>query len=228
MKRKSTLLTFYLIFAICFTTVGIFAAVLCTHNYIKGQKLIKDGVSVQAVITDIEVYTSRDNDGDQSTYHNVFVSYDVDGETFEKEISSYDSSMYKGKHLTLYYMPPDSPYNADYINGSIDIIIGVTFGLLFTAIGVGFLIAFIKLLLRRRLVNSGIPVYADLKYCGYGNIRINNRPTYLVECEWTDETGIPHQYKSNGIKYCPDDIVSSGKVEVFVNPDNYNNYYINL
>ena len=228
MNRKSPIDAMSFLFAFVFTLVGIFAIFLGTNNVIHDQRLLNEGIPINAVITDISSHTYEDSDGDIRTKYDVFVSYSVNGESYQKKLSEYNSTMHNGDPLTLYYFPGNTPESADYVSISWDFIFIFLFGGIFSAVGIGFAISLVKRLLSKRLLSTGIPIMADVKYCGYGNVRINGRRTYSVQCEWTDENGIYHAYKSATLMYDPTDALNDNQVEVFVNPNNYNKYCVNL
>ena len=101
-------------------------------------------------------------------------------------------------------------------------------GGVFFLTGIVFGVIFMKMLLKRKLLSTGKSVIANVKSCVLSNFRINRRRAYFVECEWVDESGIPHAYKSEPLMYDPTEKIYNNKVEVFVNPNNYNKYCVNL
>ena len=55
--------------------------------------------STVGIITEISTY--RGNNDDRN--YRVYVSYNVDGRTYESELNGYSSSFYEGKKINIYY-----------------------------------------------------------------------------------------------------------------------------
>ena len=228
MNNKSPLLFFYFIFTLVFILLGFLALFSGIPGYISDRRLRIEGIPVSGVISNIETYTDSDSDGVYHTYHRAFVSYDVCGKNYKVKLSDYNFLMHEGDPITLYYLSDDDPSSADYVSLASDMIVLIILGGIFGVIGIGFGIAYIRNILKKRLLSTGISVMANVTYCGYGNVKIDDRRTYVVKCEWTDESGIYHAYKSGPFMYDPTDKLLNNQVEVFVNPNNYNKYCVNL
>lgn len=73
-------------------------------------KFLEIAQIANAEITDIDIY--HDSDGD--SHHTVFVEFDVDNREYSGTLGQYDSSMYVGKEVTVYY----DPQNPNHFKGS--------------------------------------------------------------------------------------------------------------
>lgn len=181
-----------------------------------------DMVSAQIV----EITSHRDSDGDIS--HTAFVAYEHDGHSYDYiMLSSYTSSMRKGRTITLYIDPSD-PTHPKYKMGVGFYIVFVTMGVIFAAVGFGLLIGSSSNT-KKRLVDNGQgeAVYATVVGAGKTNVRVNGSMTYRITATWDDQYGVTHEYKSELLYFDPSMYISAGElIRVYVDPDNYKKYYM--
>ena len=228
MNSKSLFNTLCVVMSVLFIFLAVRFSFLNIHFINLDRKLIGDGIPISAVITDMKKSYYTDHHGHRHYTYDAFVSYTIDDKNYTKQLSAYNITMHLNDEMTLYYFPDKGPSSADYVSIKSDVIFIVIFGGTFGLIGIGFGIAYIKHILKKRLLSTGIPIMADVTYCGYGSIKIDNRNTYVVKCEWVDESGTCHKYKSQALMKDPTDKLQNNQVEVFVNPKNYNKYCVNL
>ncbi|WP_167954847.1 DUF3592 domain-containing protein [Anaerosporobacter faecicola] len=200
---------------------------LCAGGIIAGvftAKFINNADSVIATITDIDSY--RDSDGDRN--HDVFVTYEVDGQTYDAELNSYSSSWHIGKEIKLYY-DPENPYDVRsksmaYLVTIILCIIGGSF----TAVACGLLFyTKIQSGKAKRLKASGRKVYATVTdtVLNY-RVQVNRRNPYRLDCSYQDlATGETFLYRSGNIWEDPGRYIGC-QVPVYVNPTKPKEYYV--
>ena len=91
-----------IIFFLVFAVIGV-GMLIGSFSILNMETSAMDGAEeITAYITDIQIH--RDSDGDVD--HDVFVTYEYDGVTYEdQKITSYSSDMYIGEELILFYNP---------------------------------------------------------------------------------------------------------------------------
>lgn len=118
---------FFSIFALAGAIVIIVGIFLQKNN----AEFLETAETTTAEITHMD--RSHDSDGDVN--YSVFVEFEVDGKTYEGNLGQYDSSMYVGKEVTVYYNP-ENPHN---FKGSSAGFVGyflIVFGAIFFLVGV--------------------------------------------------------------------------------------------
>ena len=103
-------------------------------------------------------------------------------------------------------------------------------GSVFLILGIIFLIVRIKKRNKiKELVASENCVYAVITgFSENYNLTVNGRHPYVIECSYTDSNGTMHIFKSRNLFFNPIDIVTDMNVPVYVSPDNYKNYYVDI
>ena len=181
MKKKTNVgsilvIVIFALFSTVFLCIGIFGKMSVDNFMSTAQK-------TDAKITEIEVYYHKDSDGDRHKRHRVYVEYTVDGKSYEAKLNSYNSSMYEGKIIEVYY----DPYNPGKIMTD-----DSAFFIIFTCVGGAFAaltIAVIVTLLvtkkkHQNLITTGTPytgTIIDVRVIT--NIKVNGRHPYRADCE---------------------------------------------
>ncbi len=211
------------ILGVIFLSFAIILTAIFGFIYFKTQDTIKNAdTHVQGVISDITSY--RDSDGD--THHRAYVTYEFEGKLYENIVlNTYSSGMKVGKEYTIYIPDASRPHSVTVDNNWIFILMMSIFGSVFGILGIVFIIAS-RTSNRSYLVEKGVLVYATVTYAGPSNTTINNKQTYRIKGEWTDSNGIIHKVKSPLLFYLP--IHEFTEVRVFVDPDNYKKYYMDV
>ena len=85
----------------------IVIALLLLAAFLRNNKIKKDGITVQAVVSRIEKEESVDEDSAQNTTYHYYVSYtDQEGNQQEAMIvNTLNHSYDVGQHLTIKYLP---------------------------------------------------------------------------------------------------------------------------
>lgn len=103
-------------------------------------------------------------------------------------------------------------------------------GLIFLAIGLVFLVIKIRRKQRcNRLLQSGSYIMAEIVETKINyNVRINGKSPYVVECQYWDMAGNVHIFKSRCLYFNPESLFKDRMVRVYVEGDNYKNYYVDI
>ena len=111
------------------------------------------------------------------------------------------------------------------------------FLMIFGGIGTAFLLMglpFLVVAIRRRkqmnrVLKEGHYIMAEVCEVtrNYG-VRVNNRYPFLIRCRYDDGRGNVHIFKSRNIFYVPDTLQVGCPVKVYVDPNNYKHYYMDI
>lgn len=164
------------------------------------------------------------------TYNGTEVEYTFREKEYEVTLSESSSNIHVGDEIAL-YVNPTNPKNVRtaellFLQSFILSIVGLPF----LIIGIVFLI-----IVRRRsktkklLIQTGRKIYAkvtggEMVY----NYMVNNRHPFKLECTYTDfGTGAVYLFSSRNMWLDPNFYIGQ-QIEVYVNPDNYKKYYVNV
>lgn len=209
------------IIGLIFLIVGIFIS-FNTFNY-------SNKVDISGVISRIE--TRRDSDGD--TDHDVYVSYRINGTSYESRLNGYSSSYYEGKTIEIYY-DKDDPNKIG--NKSLDLVFLVFpgIGLLFFLIGgTGLLVKAKRGSLAKKLKINGTVVYATYTETVYNSsYHVNGKSPYNIICVWDNPAdGNKYIFKSDNIWVNPENIIMEKNIQtipVYIDPNNLKKYYVDV
>ena len=226
--KKNKIGAFMMLFSGIFLTVGIGLFAGGVYWLVNALNFKGTAEKITGEISRIE--THRDSDGDRS--HNVYVTYHYGGKLYEDvAISSYSSSMYEGKEITL-YCDPEHPGNIRedslYYFGPI-MLIGM--GAVFGCVGGGIIIVRLAGVARqKKLKENGRSIYATVEQTVHNrNMSVNGiHPFYLI-CTYRDEyKDITYRFRSHNLWTNPSTVFPDGStIEVKVDGDNYSKYYVN-
>ncbi len=215
------------IIGIVFLLVGVLLVIVSIITFVGNKQFEANAETVMATITEIDTYRTRSN-GKNKTRHDVFIEYEVDGKTYNRELNYYTSSMYEGKEIEVMYNP-DNPADAR-ADENIASIILVFMGLIFGSVGGGLFFANVFAgSKRKKLMANGDRVTGTITdIITVTNVRINGRHPYKAECEVIDYlTGEKYLYSSkqviNDISY-----MVGSTVDVYVDRDDKSKYYVDL
>ena len=96
-KRKGNAASVDFILGLVFSIIGSVFVIVAVFFAVFQVQFEKGAEETNAVITRIESY--RDGQGD--SHHNVYISYEADGQTYEAVLESYVSSWYEGKTIEV-------------------------------------------------------------------------------------------------------------------------------
>lgn len=215
------------IIGIVFFLVGVLLVIVSTVIFVGNKQFEANSEKTMAVITEIDTYRTRSN-GETETRHDVFIEYEVDGKTYNRELNNYSSSMYEGKEIEVMYNP-DNPADARADDGFAWVILAIM-GLVFGVIGGGlFFTSVIAGGKRKKLMANGERVTGTITdVITVTNVRINGRHPYKAEVEVIDHlTGEKYLYSSkqviNDISY-----MIGSTVDVYVDTNDKSKYYVDL
>lgn len=209
-----------------FAGIGAIFLAVALVLFIKDRSFKADADKVVGIITEIGSY--YDSEGDP--WHEVWVSYQVNGETYNTKLNSYRGSMHEGGHIDL-YVSKDDPYEVqDGIAVSILMLVFGILGGFFFILG----IVFISILIgsntkRKKLMENGKRLKASVTG---GNedltVIINGRHPYRLDCVYQDEfTGESYLYSSDYLLEDPNMYIDA-KVDVYVDGNDMSKYYVDL
>lgn len=230
MLKKFKQNKFMLLFGATFLFAGtvLFAAGLLM--YMSNQNFKKSAVQTESVITDINRYRNYNNTDSSGKYtYEVSVAFTVDGVVYEGLINEWNSGMYIGQKITVFYNP-DDPWDFRTDSSLISFIF-IPLGLLCMLIGAIALILMIrKNAAKKNIMESGMRVMADITDIINANVKLDNRYGKHIICEWTDEaTGTIYRYKSDVIWSNPATIIERQNITqlpVYFDRNNEKNYYV--
>lgn len=227
--KKCKMTSFWLVFAIPFFIIGIIFLFVGMKIFVAQTDFKNNAKESNAVITNIETYT----DSEGYTEYNVMVRYEVDGKIYDEELNSYSSDMYVGKTLTIYYNQ-NNPTEISYTDMEFAFLVFPILGLIFTLIGGGI---FVKLIIdnkkRKRLLNSKFIIQAKIiDFVINGSISVNGKHPYmLVASTISPYDGNTYVFNSDSVWNDLNPIIKQYNittVPVYVNPQNYKEYYLDI
>ncbi|MBQ8904281.1 MAG: DUF3592 domain-containing protein [Oscillospiraceae bacterium] len=210
---------------------AVFGAIMLCFgiwSIIDGINFRKDAGQVTGVISHIESYRDTSLSDSSTKVHDVYVTYTVNGQEYERMLGYYDSSMYAGQEIEIFYNP-ENPEEIKGKEGAINIVLPL-FGLAFLAIGLAFVFSDrqkkkkMEMLLAKGSTAEGIITAINIDH----NTTINGRHPLIAEVTVTDpETNEQFLYSSESIM---EDIrhLEGRRVMVYYDPDDRSNYYVDI
>jgi len=184
----------------------------------------------EAQITHIVSHYDKSAD---RTSHDVYVTYEVDGKTYENvPISYWTGSMYEGKVITISYNPKNP--SEVHTEGA------AVFFATFSGIGGVFLLIAIVLVYKKLGKNRRVArLMAEDRYVEAefdnvvinGSVTVNRRNPYNVVCRWKSPGGKIYLFKSDNVWNHPMSIIDERGIEkfrVWVDIDNPKIYRVDL
>lgn len=226
MRKSVSSRLFFILFGSIFAGIGAIFLIISIVLMVDNQNFKNKADKIVGVITEINAYYDSDDD----LNHEVRVSYQYNGETYESRLSEYSSSMYEGDRIDL-YVDPENPYRVR--SGSVATILFLIFGglgLVFFLIGSGFLV---KEILHKskqnQLKQNGRKLRAtitggDMCY----TVTINNRHPYKLDCMYQDEFTKESYLFSSDFVFDPPENYIDAQVDVYVDPNEMSKYYVDM
>lgn len=221
-KKLDTLIwTIFSGIGVVFLIIGI---ILCVNIF--NYKNKKDTIGTITRISASQNH-SRERDAD------VYVQYQVDGQTYESRLNYYSSSFYEGKEIEIYY-DVDNPHKIGTKSGNLLFLMFPGFGLIFSGIGMsGLIVRRKKKRLEKRLRAEGRRILADYRGTVVNtSYTINGAHPYNVLCEWDNfEDNKKYLFKSKNIWFNPENIILERNITtlpVYLDPQNIKKYYVDV
>lgn len=224
MARKSNGTGTFKTIGIVFTVLGIIFLMIPVGVTINQSNYDEKYDAVQAIITDIETYRSGDD-----THHTTYVSYEYGGKSYNNvSLSFYSSDMYEGQRYTIYLDPSDPASPKAKMGGAVVLVFAIM-GVLFTVAGLSLFLSLCRKG-RPELMQTGVRYEAMVTKAGPSGTRINNRTTYHVKAEYTDETGTLRKVSTPLLYFDPSFYVmqNGNKISVYADPAKPKKYYIDI
>ena len=213
---------------ILFVIVGlIFAAVgfFIMKDY---QDFSEVAQETTAVVTNVESHRVRRNKRYRTEY-DVYVQYEVNGNTYNVELNGGNGSMHEGNTLIVYY-DPANPRDVRSSTSGGGGAFAMVFAFLISVLGAVFgLKPAIKSAKRKKLRETGAQATALITNITLDkSIKVNKRYPNKAECEVVDPvTGEKYLYSSEG--YMNDISHLLGElVTVYYDPYDRSKYYVDL
>lgn len=224
MKHNKIENLIWIIFAIVGSIFVVIGIAVCAKTFNYDRKIDTIGT-----ITEISSYRGKDG----GIGHEVYVSYNVDGEEYESRLNSYASSFYEGKEIEIYYNK-DNPNEIGVKSLDLLFLIFPGIGLIFAIIGgTGIFVKVMKSRLEKRLKENGELVYANyVETILNRNYSVNGKHPYNVICEWNNpEDNKKYILKSKNIWTNPENIIEEKNIKtfpVYINQENKKQYIIDV
>lgn len=209
-----------------FIIAGIIFCFISILLYINYSNFMKTAISTTAEISDIRRVRSFIG---RRSMKVVYVSYVVDGKKYKARLNHHSIGTYEGKEITVYYQK-DDPYVIKVVYDIIHPLIYGGCSIIFILIGVsGILESMKKDKIRREVLVGGHKVDAeivDVKFYRYpfsGNIR----PCRAI-CKYRSPEYEIYYFTSEVLRFDPRVFVEGNTVPVYVDPNNYKKYYVNI
>lgn len=205
----------------------IIGAVFCLISIIglnHNNNFKSNSVKLTATITGIDRH--MDN-------HDVYVTYNFEGQEFKEPLHFYSSGMRVGQETTI-YVDPKSPNRIQSKGMSILWIFFFSMGAVFLVSGIIiFLLIKKKKRLKKKLLEDGTKVYAEISEVTInGSYTVNGTNPFIIICKWVDPlTGLFYFYKSENMWFNPEPILRDRNIKqlpVYIDRENPKNYVVSL
>ncbi len=236
MKFKVSVRAIFWILGIIFFIIG-FCACVAGFGFLSSHRDFMDNAeTTTAEITDIKseyYYTKNNNRNNNNSKRNkrkvryhVMIEYTVDGQLYERPLNEYNSDMYVGQEIEIYYNP-DKPSEIG-TGTDIGTIVCFSIGLPFLATGAVFIIINIVLAGKKKNLLKNGDVMSGTVMNVYENtsVRINGRHPYKADVQVVNPfDGETYLYSTKNIS---EDIshLMGQTVTVYVDKKNKRKYYV--
>ncbi|MDY3039783.1 MAG: DUF3592 domain-containing protein [Roseburia inulinivorans] len=216
-----------IIFFLVFAVIGV-GMLIGSFSILNMETSAMDGAEeITAYITDIQIH--RDSDGDVD--HDVFVTYEYDGVTYEdQKITSYSSDMYIGEELILFYNPLRPTLlivkGHEYFGFRMTLFMGIVFFLVGISYPFYQLIANLR---KKHIVKSGCVLHATIEDIARNtSVRVNGQSPYVIYCSYYDALqNLTYRFKSDNLWTDPGYVYRPGDpIQVVADPKNYKRYHV--
>lgn len=225
LKQRKIKLVVCLIFMLVFGAVYFIMGAVVRDQ----KKFLKNALPIEAEITSIEKEVKKDG-GERKISHSTYVTYIVDGKVYSNvPLGYYNSNMYEGKRITVYY-DPQNPGRIESREGHK--ILNVIYRIGQIVLGAVTVIMLLLLFLpekRSRLMKIGTRYDAEVvSVFENRSIRVNGRHPYQVDCRVHDPySGEVMLFRSHNV-YQDLYQYNLKVVPVYVNPKKKKSYYVDV
>lgn len=233
---KQSMNKFTTFFFLVFSLIGIAALIYSFVLRAQDKEFFENAESVTATICNIEQHETKDSDGNIKYEHYVYVDYEVNGESFTNVyLCQYQSGMHEGDTIEAFYNPNNPSAVKAYFD--VDSYYNNIVGVAIFFMVVGALPVIISLISgrgkykNRGLIETGRSVCATIRSIEANyNTQVNGKHPYWVICEEVNEIeGVIYRYTSHKVyEDLTRRIAPGDQVAVYINPNNPDQYYVNL
>ena len=217
MKRSKKTLK---VFAILFSCIGIFLSLffgIIGYRYLRVYNNREIAYAKVIEINNKQGYT--------------LVRYDTKYESYNRKLRMLDSSWYEGKYITVIY-DKDEPSRSFIKNQAITALFMTIVGVVFCILGLVMALVLRSYVKKKRyLLKHGKRIEAKIDRISINNaIHFKGKNPYQIELSYKEGNKIYH-FIHTELWFDVKQVIEKYKletVEVLVDPDNYDNYYINL
>lgn len=208
------------IFSNSFTIIGLLLLCISVGTFIYSKNFVEKSDIVTGTISELDVYTTINSDGDKVTKYTVLVDYSYNGIDYkDQSLSEYSSSMKEGSSIEL-LVNPENPceIRTNIMIYFIPIIFG-SLGIIFGTIGVCFLVSETKADLKdKKTKENGRKIVAEIKNIENDySFQVNGEPAKILVCKHIDiYSGIEHTYRSRRIIKLNENLIGK-EVDVYIN-----------
>lgn len=215
-----------MLFGSIFAFIGTIILISCVVFTVRHIQFRQSAGQTQAIINEIETYYTRSSKGKRKQHHRVYVTYTVNGVTYENILNYYDITMKEGGEVTVYYDPERPDRLASTTTP--ECILFALFALVFGGVGYGLLISQIRLAIYiNRLIAEDKYIFADDIVEKKSDTRVNNvrYNELVVTCH--DDKGIEYEFHSHPFHPNKPPFTQGKPIRVYVDLDvNPGKYYV--
>jgi hypothetical protein len=229
---KNGSFNFTQVFGSIFALVGLILLTVCGTIYYHELKFLNKAVTATGVVTQLGV--SRSSEGSSTYYPIVEFTDQTGGKTiFSSSYSSSPPAYEVGETVEVLYEPGKASQAEikGFFSQWLAVLITGFLGVIFSTIGCANLFAASKTRKKEKwLLNNGRKIETHLQSVARNtNVRVNGRSPFVVYSQWLNpHTQQVHVFKSDLIWYNPSDYIQNQKVPVWVDPNNYKRYRVDL
>lgn len=238
----------FIIIGFVFLVLGVFAAYICVVSIKTLYNFFEKAEKTEAQIVDIVVTRStKKEDGRKKMRftENVYVSYEIDGVTYEHvHVGSNLAFKGEGDMVTIYYNP-DNPYEIETIDQIIFPVIPFLFGVAFL-FGAYIILKSEFRIFGKRAKFKATAICVKLPIAEVGvdsSVSRNGHPAFYVICEkgnmslypqelYSEDKylQLPQSYKSDNWFYPEFDLCTKvgDMVPVYINPKEPKQYFVDV
>lgn len=214
----------YLIY-ICFVVFGIF---MISQGI---TAVFNAGIKPTDVKTTAHVVNvSKHTDSEGKTVGRVYVTYNVDGKTYNGMYNT-NANVEKGSEQTVYYDRENPSIMKAWAKEDVQMSL---FGIPFLLAGVAMIYQKLsKEILKKKLLQSGEKMYVELEtITSNKKYKVNGKHPYIIVCKEVDNiTGEIRRFKSDNLWNNPAPIIAQKNITtfpVYIDKTDTNKYYLSV
>jgi hypothetical protein len=220
------------VFGSIFSLVGLILLTVCGTIYYYEQQFLNKAITSTGVVT--QLGESRSSKG-SSTYYPIVEFTDQTGKKtiFSSSYSSSPPAYEVGETVEVLYEPgkPSQAEIKGFFSQWLAALITGFLGLIFSTIGwVNLFIASKTRKKEKWLLHNGRKIETQLQSVAKNtNLKVNGRSPFVVYSQWLNpHTQQVHVFKSDSIWYDPSEYIQNQKVPVWIDPNDYKRYRVDL